>query len=262
MGRFRWLEMGDGSEPTGAGRPPSGAPDLDEGACLAKADEHFRAGRYESALQWYSRALRFVIGLEEAWVGQVRCLLELEEHVEANIWADRALERFPESPDLLAAKAAALRHTRGIARAMEYSDASLGVKGKPVGAYPWLVRGDLLLNGGSSRQSAERCFAKALELGGADWYTHFLVGSALMARGLHEQARQRLSAATGMERRNAMLYCTLGACYEQLGDVGAAIMTYSRALEADSKCKQAKTRLAALSRVGWLRRLVSRIRRG
>jgi len=259
MGRFRWLEMSDDPRAVGTGQVAPTA-DLDEAGCMARADEYFRTGRFESALQWYSRALRFAITIEEAWVGQVCCLIELQEHVEANIWADRALERFPESPDLLAAKAGALRHTRGMARAMEYSDAALGVKGKAVGCYPWIVRGELLLHSGGSRQSAERCFAKALELEGGDWFTHFLIGRALMGRGLYEQARQRLSAAASTERSNPLLYCTLGECYEQLGEVGAAVMTYSRAVEADSKCKRAKERLAALNRVGWLRRLIRRVR--
>jgi tetratricopeptide (TPR) repeat protein len=259
MGRFRWLEMGDDPGPIGAGQMAPAA-DLDEVACMAKAEQYFRTGRFESALQWYSRALRFAITIEEAWVGQVRCLVELQEYVEASIWADRALERFPESPDLLAAKAAALRHTRGMARAMEYSDAALAVKGKAVGCYPWIVRGELLLDSGGSRHAAERCFAKALELEGTDWFTHFLIGRALMGKGLYEQARQRLSAAASLVRGNPLLYCALGECYEQLGEVGAAIMTYSRAVEADPKCRRAKERLAALNRVGWLRRLLRRLR--
>jgi len=262
MSRFGWLEMDDGGS---AGRDSGGAPeqqDIDESHCLARADAHLREGRYESALQWYSRALRYNTELEEAWAGQVRCLLELHEEVEANVWADRGLARFPDCPDLLAAKAVALKRRRGVARAMEYSDASLGVKGKTVGPYPWIVRGDIVLNGGGSRESAARCFSKALEIGGHDWYTHYLIGVALMRSRSHDQARRRLSAAAGMEGATALAHCALGQCYEKLGEVGGAILAYNRALEADRGWKQAKSRLAALENVGWFGRLVRRLRGG
>jgi len=260
MGRFRWLEMEE--EPKGGADAPGAVDgaDMDEAACLAKGDRYLREGHYESALQWYSRALRYDVKLEEAWAGQVRCLLELQENVEANMWADRGLERFPDSPDLLAAKAMALRRTRGAARAMEYSDASLGVKGTAVGPYPWIVRGDIVLNGGGSRQSAERCFSKALELGGRDWYTHYLIGQSLLRRGIHEEARKRLSAAAGLQRTSALLFCAIGECQERLGEVGAAILAYRRALEADPRHKPAKDRLAALERVGFLGRLLQKLR--
>jgi tetratricopeptide (TPR) repeat protein len=260
MSRFRWLEI-DESEGNSQARPraPEGG-DLDESQCLAKADQYLRKGECESALQWYSRALRFAIGLEEAWVGQVRCLLELDENVEANIWAERGLERFPDSPDLLAAKALALSRTRGFARAMEYSDAALQVKGRAVGHYPWLVRGELLLNGAGSRQGADRCFAKAIELGGSDWYTHYLIGMVLLRKGLYEEARRRLAAATGLERSNAVAWCALGDSHQRMGELGAATLAYRRALEADAHCKHAKAQLAELDRVGPVRRVLRWLR--
>jgi Flp pilus assembly protein TadD len=42
------------------------------------------------------------------WTGQVRMLIELKEFHEAKLWADKALEKFPNEPELLAAKAVAL----------------------------------------------------------------------------------------------------------------------------------------------------------
>jgi len=156
----------------------------------------------------------------------------------------------------------ALRRTRGLSRAMEYSDASLGVKGKSVGPYPWIVRGDIVLNGGGSRESAMRCFNKALEVGGRDWYTHYLIGIALLRAGLHDEARRRLSAAAGMDTATALVHCTLGECYEKLGQVGAAILCYNRALQVDRRCREAKRRLASLEHAGWFGRLLRRLRRG
>jgi tetratricopeptide (TPR) repeat protein len=259
MSRFVWLEMDEakGSAPAGG---PKGSEDLDETVCLQRADGLLREGYYETALQWYSRALRFAQELEAAWAGQVRCLIGLEEFPEAEVWAKRGLERFPNSPDLLAARAVVLLNTSGLSRAMEYSDAALQVRGQDVGSYPWIARGEILLSGGGSRPSADRCFAKALELAGTDWYTHFLIGLALFRRGFLEEARLRLQAGTSLERRSSSLWCTLGDCHERLGEEGAAIIAYHRALEANARCKYAKMRLARLERMGPITRLIYRIR--
>ena len=259
MSRFGWLEMDDANGGAPACEPVI-AEELNEAVCLKRADGLLREGYYETALQWYSRALRFAQELEPAWVGQVQCLLGLEEYPEADIWAQRGLERFPNSPDLLAARAMVLLHTAGLSRAMEYSDASLEVRGQEAGPYPWVVRAEILLQSGASRQSADRCFAKALELGGKDWYTHFLVGMVLLRQGLFEEARYRLQAGSRLEHRSSSLWCTMGECHERLGEKGAALIAYRRALEADARCKYAKTRLAALERMGLVGRLMYRIR--
>ena len=261
MGRFRWLEM-DGRAPGGNGPLAApGQPELDESACLARGDQLLRQGQYESALQWYSRALRYAIDLEEAWVGQVCCLLGLEENVEANIWADRGLERFPDSPDLLAAKAMALARTRGAATAMAYSDAALSVKGRPVGPYPWIVRGDLLLNNGAE-ENAQRCFQKAIEIAGGDWYTHYCVGLSFLRKRRPEEALLWFARGAELERRNPMLLCEIGRCYEESGETEAAIGAYRRAREADARCKVARERLTELEGIGPLRRAWRRLWRG
>jgi tetratricopeptide (TPR) repeat protein len=254
MSRFSWLEMGNqlplaGEKALGAERP-----DMDENTCLATATGFFRQGQYESALQWYSRALRYALDLEEAWVGQVQCLLALYEYNEANIWADRALERFQNSPDLLACKAMAAGRSRGVPVGMGYSDASLEIKGRAVGPLPWIVRGDLLIGSRDARQGALRCFNKALELGGRDWFTHYLIGLALMREGLTEQALKRFSEGVQLERNSALLYCAMGQCHEALGEVREALLAYRRAREADPTCKPARDKVEQLRNVGFLRR--------
>ena len=106
-GRFARLDFE--TEPTGS--CPTTAeewPDLDADGCLKAAAEQFDYGLYEAALVRYSRALRFDRELAEAWLGQVRSLICLGEHREAVLWSDRGLERFHDSPELLAAKGLAL----------------------------------------------------------------------------------------------------------------------------------------------------------
>lgn len=260
MGRFGWLEM-DSELPGGDPVATAGQRDLDEVMCLERATKLLRQGQYETALQWFSRALRFQLDLEDAWAGQVQCLLALGEYPEANIWADRALERFQDSPDILAAKALAVDRTRGYGAAMAYSDASLSVKGRVVGPYPWIVRGDLLLDTRESRQAANRCFDKALELAGRDWYTHYLIGLTWMQKDCFDQALVRLSAGNKLETHNPLLLCGMGECRERRGEVREAISAYRRAREADPTCRYAKDRLEALKHIGLLRRLFRALRR-
>jgi len=260
MGRFRWLEMGSQGPQAGTGQPPRAGRDMDEETCLATANECLRQGRFETALQWYSRALRYAIDLEEAWVGQVQCLLGLGENAEANIWADRGLERFPNSADLLAEKAMALGRTRGAEKAMAYSDASLSVKGESVGPYPWIVRGDLLLNGDGERENAKRCFNKAIELAGRDWYTHYLIGQSYLSSGMPEEALLLFSEAASLERNCSVALCAMAQCHESMGEFARAAAACRRALAADPRCKEARGMLAALEHTGPLRRLWRRIR--
>jgi tetratricopeptide (TPR) repeat protein len=253
MGRFSWLELA-GQAPPGEDREFAQG-EVNEQVCLDQGNNYLRQGQYETALQWYSRALRFALDLEAAWVGQVQCLLFMEEYIEANIWADRALEKFQDDPDLLAAKALALSRMKGAPSAMAYSDAALSVKGKTVGPFPWIVRGYILLEERNSRPAALRCFNKALELAGKDWYTHYLVGFMLLRRGCLDEALLRLSAGVEIERRSALLFCALGECREKLGDIRQAMLAFRRAREADPLCKIARERLLELQQMGFMSRI-------
>jgi tetratricopeptide (TPR) repeat protein len=245
MGRFRWLEMDTRPVPGDPAQAQDGAEagDLDEFVCCNRAAGLLRQGQYENALQWFSRALRFQASMEDAWVGQVQCLLALGEYTEANIWADRALERFQDAPDLLAAKALALGRSQGRNAGMAYSDAAMSVKGKAVGAYPWIVRGDLLLDERSSRQAALRCFNKAIELAGKDWYTYYLIADSLAFRNCCDLALSHLNSAVVLEKQSALLYCLMGECYERLGDIPSAKRALQRAREADPTSSNIRRRL-------------------
>lgn len=78
-----------------------------------------------------------------AWTGQVRALIELGELREATLWADKALDRFPDHTELLAAKAGALGRSGFLDEAIAFSDASIEQRGDT--PYVWLARGDVLL---------------------------------------------------------------------------------------------------------------------
>ena len=58
---------------------------------MNKADQSRRAGLYENALKFYSRALELDRSLVAGWVGQVQMLVQLEEYPEAELWSRKGL---------------------------------------------------------------------------------------------------------------------------------------------------------------------------
>src|SRR3989440_8974050 len=105
MSRFVNLEF-DGQSGEHSSRPKALV--KDEAYYLAEARSAFENGDFEAALRLYSKVLEFNPHNAAAWTSQVQMLIELGEFKEAKLWADKALERFPREPELLAAKGVAL----------------------------------------------------------------------------------------------------------------------------------------------------------
>src|ERR1051326_5930826 len=126
MSRFGNLELGSESEDQP--RRVSGAV-KDDAYYLAEARAAFENGNFESALRLYSKVLEFNPQSASAWTAQVRMLIELGELREAKLWADKALERFPIYPELLAAKAVALARMADVDSALAFSDAAIEERG-------------------------------------------------------------------------------------------------------------------------------------
>ncbi len=147
MSRFESLEFDDkrrAARPAGSGpAQATGTPVRDAAYFRHAADRASRAMRFELALQNYSKALEQDSAAFECWLGQVKMLIELGEYREAMLWADKALEMFPEHPELLAAKAEAAARSGDLHKAMAYTDNALSKK--RVTAFVWLSRGEVLL---------------------------------------------------------------------------------------------------------------------
>ena len=92
---------------------------------LAQADQQRRVGHYESALRLYSRALEDDKALVAGWLGQVQMLVQLEEYPEAELWARKALELFPNNGELLAGRAQAVVRLGDHKQAMLLSDGAI-----------------------------------------------------------------------------------------------------------------------------------------
>lgn len=85
-------------------------------------------------------------------------LLELGEYKEADLWSDKALELFPNHPDLLSSKALACLFMGLDEIALALSDNAMSQR--TPSSYSWIVRGEILL----SRKSkmADHCCAQAI----------------------------------------------------------------------------------------------------
>jgi tetratricopeptide (TPR) repeat protein len=254
MSRFERLELKDTPKST----PPSWEdPGLvDAAAWLERARDAFVNERYEAALTAYSRALQDDATLVEAWVGQVRCLAELGECIEAVTWADRALERFRDHPDLLAARALALCRGGRSADALVSIDGAFRQPG--ISAFAWTVRGEVMLS--QNAESARHCFMKAVESAPGDADIRLRIALAYIRRARWFEAMEHLQAATGKEPKRATLWARAAQCRDGLGDRASARAFYERALSIEPGLAWARAALAELDSRGWGSRIIGRLR--
>lgn len=204
-------------------------PNQDEGGCLSGGDDAYDRGLYEQALNLYSRALRFNRDSNAAWVGQIRCLIEMGEYPEAVTWSDRALERFPNHAELLAYKGLALIKMLDSVQGQEFSDGAIQLKAPS--PWVWLVRGECLLLTDQPKANAHRCFLKALEYTSDTqaWRIELQIGRVYNRLGDWNRAKPHLQNALRGAPRNELVLYELGRVQEATGEVESAISFFERA---------------------------------
>src|SRR5881628_504156 len=237
MSRFNSLEFGEQFDDQ---LPQQRELVKGEAFYLAEARAAFENANFEQGLRLYSRVLEFNPENASAWTGQVRMLIELGEFREAKLWADKALERFPHEPELLAAKAVALGRSGDLQGALAFSDASMEERGDT--PYIWLARGDVLL--ARSERRADYCFEKALALAPGDWFIAWL---AARVRYYYEQfalALKLLQQAVELNAGQFFLWLELGHCQQALGLMGAAKQSFGVARQLNPRCAEASLKMA------------------
>lgn len=253
MSRFEKLEFGSGPEALSTHRSPSAR---DAGFCLEEGRNAFADADFQLALRWFGRVLEYDAQCIPAWLGQVQSLIEAGNFKEANVWADKALERFPEAPGLLAAKAVALARMGRVNDAMPFSDAATerGLNDP----YVWLARGDVLL--AARRREVQDCFNRATQLAPGDWWIHWMMGRVYLfwQRVAPALKSGRDAAALAPERFVVWLLC--GQCQAQLGLRTAAEQAFHQTLALRPDCQPANTGLQALQNGSPLGRAWSRVR--
>ena len=266
MTRFDHLEFEDPSSRTAAKssgfRSTTGTPMRDAEYYLEEAEQAYRLGDYESALRFYSKALEDDHTCFPGWFGQVRMLLELGEYKEAGIWADRALEMFPEQPDLLSAKGVAALRMGFVDSAMAYSDNALSKR--DASPYCWLARTEILL----SRRSkmADHCVAQVVNTassGKARARMGFELSRVLRRYGRLSQALVYASASAQALPGDAAVWLELGRCQRLLG-MNEAGTSFEQALHLNPNLDRAREELLSFNHrglTGRLRMLLRRLRR-
>ena len=246
MSRFANLELGGEFE----GQPQKVLV-KDEAYYFYEARTAFENANFEMGLRLYSKVLEFNPQNVAAWTGQVRMLIELGEFREARLWADKALERFPHDPELLAAKAVALGRSGDVQAALAFSDAAIEERGDT--PYVWLARGDVLLARHEAR--ADYCIEKALLLAPHDWFVSWL---AARIRYYYEQftlALKLLQQAIELNAAHFRLWLELGQCQQALGLLGPARNSFTQARQLNPQCPDAALALTHLASSGFSSRL-------
>jgi len=254
MARFDKLELNSGEvkrETEAAVAATSAA--RDEAHWLSEADKERRAGHFENALRYYSRALEIDRSIIGGWVGQVQMLVVLGECPEADLWSRKALELFPGNGELFAGRAQALCRTGDLKQAQELSDGALTREGES--AYRWMVRGELML---ARRQKAvEYCFQKAISMD-ADWLIPLEIAAILRHYDAQAQAVNYLRLALQKASDQPYPWYVLGLCQAEMEMRTAAVRSFERCLDACPGHEDARREIAAISNRGfsltrWLR---------
>jgi tetratricopeptide (TPR) repeat protein len=254
LSRFDHLELGSEPAPE-PDEPESGV--VDQNYYTEKADAAFLEGNFERALAFFSRSLQYDINLEESWVGQIRCLIELKELQEAVIWSERALTRFPNSAEVLAARGVAECRMGNAQAAIRFADAALSTK--KITPYLWTARGEILIS--SNAANARACFLKAAEMAPGDIKVYAGIGRAYLVHGCNIEAAEYLQKAVRIDSGSYICWYWLGKCTEAMGDMKEAENCYGRAVAANPAFGKARDALHVVSRRGIGAKISGKLRR-
>ncbi len=224
MGRFDFLESQLNKPDTEVKQQSVQV--YDAGYYYQLADKSFKEGNYESALKSYSQSLGENPNFVDAWVGEVRCLIELNELNEARTWVNKGIELFPESAELLASKSWVLAKTYEFDDAMKLSDKAITKRDPAV--YVWLSRGYVLLY--SDDKNAKHCFTKVVETNNKDWFIHLSIGCCYLEHTKFSDAKYYLDKTVQLNSTNPLAWYKLGLCNEGLKYFGHAEYCYTQCL--------------------------------
>ena len=255
MKRFKSLEFGDSYKPDD--KQDKGEQIRNETYFCEKALMYWLGGDYELALRNYSRALEKNNGYFEAWSGQIMMLIELKEFPEAIVWSDKALESFPEHPELFALKAIAFNRDAKPDKAIAFSDNS--VSQENITPRVWLARAEVLLK--RKGNIAENCLSKAISIAGNNIdVVRFEAGRLLSKHGKYSAGLHYLDHSIRAFPKSALAWFELGCCQAALGFTEAKVsLEESLNIRPGWECSEEMFR--KVKNRGFFRRLFSRLLR-
>lgn len=256
-GRFRKLEFAQpradlAPDLLDATQPLAGTPVRNADHFERAALEAFQAGEFEQALRLYTRCLREDRARIAAWAGQVRMLVELGEHAEARMWADKALETFRGNGELLAAKAQACLREGDTRTAVGASD--LAIRSPGASPWRWIARGEVMLV--KNRALAPDCFDRALAEPSAGWFERVAIARSHLFHARAAAGLRYLDQALAMQPSQPFIWLTLARCQEALGWHDRALESYARCLQLAPNHAAAKAEVETLTRRGGVSKLV------
>jgi tetratricopeptide (TPR) repeat protein len=253
MDRFSQLEFG-GEDSASPGGKSHGEPVRDAEYYYREATKYWLGADYELALRNYCRVLEQNSTVFEGWSGQVLMLIELGEYPEAGVWADKALELFPEHPELLALKALACARDAKMDQAVAYSDNAVGKD--HLTPRVWLTRAEIFFD--RKGPVAEGCIHKAIGCAGKLAPIVKLEAGRLLSRKRnYVLAIQYLRAALQDLPRSALAWYELGSCQARLG-LPEAVHSLEQCLNLRPDWTEAQEILRKTQNRGFFRRLLGK----
>lgn len=264
MGRFTKLERetqdaivraktpAPKAEPQSAGREET----YDVAYYIKQGDIAYFRGKFNDAMQFYSRAIQTDNTQHYPWMGQIYCLIELGQLKEADIWCGRALELFPEDGAIISLRAMMYAERGMYKRALSTSDYAISRKGADAHAY--VARGHVLLK--AENKNASLCFMKAMELAGAaDWEIPMRIGMIFFKAKDYTLALDYFQKACANSITNDYLWHHIGLCYQKLGIPGKALESFQTALAQNPDNREAQEALARIAHSSFLYNLFRKI---
>ena len=235
--RFAGLETAAAAAPSARG--PAGAVLRDAAFYLDAALERELNGLHDQALNQYSAALGEDPLCISAWTRQLWMLLYLDEAVEAATWADKALQSFPNDPDILALKSLAQWRNGMAEEARTLNDAALAATRDS--ANVWLARGAMQV--GMNMKSATACFKHAESAPGLKGLTQLRAGDILFRLGKYAEASGYYREATRALPDSSWAWYGYGRAQRKLGHLSYAQSAFGRACALSPTDKRYRTAL-------------------
>lgn len=212
---------------------------------LEMANEKYLYGFYDMALRYYSLTLKENPMQVDAWVGQIRVLVDCGETETAVFWVERGISQFPDSENLELAKAYALVHAGKIEQAKKLVNKPVKKKESPKF---WLFRGEILIKlkigffqrlikpyRSIGKIGAFFCFLKALEPDPRDRFINQRIGIAYLMANDIVRAYGHLRTSLNAAPQNPLtLYC-LAECCRRNGSRQNALYYTKKAISLNPK---------------------------
>jgi tetratricopeptide (TPR) repeat protein len=207
---------------------------------LTRAHDRYFRGFYADGLDNYARALHLDGRQIEAWTGQIRILVDVGRYDAAVYWAEKGLDRFPDSTLLRCARAFALAYGSKIEKAKQAINVPLD---EDDSSLAWLFRGEVFLKikinviqklftpyKGIGRMGAFFCFFKALSTDQDDAFLNQRIGFAYMIAGDTNRACEHLSSSLRAVSDNPLTLYGLAQCHRMNKNYDNAVCYAKKAI--------------------------------